>query len=343
MADSTTNLDTIQQSQAQKEVTANAIFDAASPSTAFGRHASACSGLVWGYYGGTLQVSGTPTQIANGTLTLTDNTVNYITVNASGVVATTTSAPAGWPGPLAGSLTALYDVTTAGGFVSSYNDWRTAQGAGVAGPAGNTGATGHTGNTGNTGATGATGAGSTGATGATGQTANTGATGPTGAAGATGATGQTGATGTAGVAGTDGLDGAAGATGSTGSTGATGVGTGTTGPTGATGATGGTGATGAISSVNAQTGTTYTLQASDNGLVVTLNNASAITLTVPASLGANFSCMLVQLGAGQVTITPSSTTVNSFNALLKLTGQYAVASLYAYAADTFIASGNLSS
>jgi hypothetical protein len=34
-------------------------------------------------------------------------------------------------------------------------------------------------------------------------------------------------------------------------------------------------------SVNAQTGTTYTLQASDNGKVVTFDNAAAITLTVP--------------------------------------------------------------
>src|SRR5262245_37938289 len=56
---------------------------------------------------------------------------------------------------------------------------------------------------------------------------------------------------------------------------------------------------------NAQTGTTYTLAASDNGKIITLNNAAAITLTVPASSslvgsGSLFSCMLVQLGAGQV-------------------------------------------
>ena len=47
--------------------------------------------------------------------------------------------------------------------------------------------------------------------------------------------------------------------------------------------------------VNAQTGTTYTLTASDNGKVVTLDNASAITLTVPQTstetLAAHFQCV----------------------------------------------------
>ena len=74
---------------------------------------------------------------------------------------------------------------------------------------------------------------------------------------------------------------------------------------------------------------------------VTLNNAAAITLTVPSGLGANFACALTQLGAGQVTVTPSSTTVNSYNAALKLAGQYAQASLFAYAANTFVLSGNI--
>ncbi len=95
-------------------------------------------------------------------------------------------------------------------------------------------------------------------------------------------------------------------------------------------------------SVNAQTGTSYTLLASDNGKVVTLNNAGGITLTVPASLGAGFSCTLIQLGAGQVTVTPSSTTVNSYGSLTKLAGQHATASLFAYAANVFNLAGALS-
>jgi hypothetical protein len=54
------------------------------------------------------------------------------------------------------------------------------------------------------------------------------------------------------------------------------------------------------STPNAQTSTSYTVQLSDNGGVVTLSNASAVTVTVPATLPATFSCICVQYGAGQV-------------------------------------------
>src|ERR1017187_7741062 len=106
MANSTTNLYSILQSQSQKEVSANALFDAASPSTGFGRNASACVGLTWAYYGGTIQVSGTPTQIGMtpgviNTVTLTASTTNYIYLTAAGVVTITPSIPGSWPGPLA--------------------------------------------------------------------------------------------------------------------------------------------------------------------------------------------------------------------------------------------------
>jgi hypothetical protein len=95
------------------------------------------------------------------------------------------------------------------------------------------------------------------------------------------------------------------------------------------------------SGINAQTGTTYTLLTSDNGKVITLSNASAITVTVPAGLGQGFSCMLMQIGAGQVTLVASSTTINSFGSLLSLAGQHASATLFAYAADTLNLSGAL--
>ena len=47
MSSSTTLLDLIAQSQSSKEVTANALADAGSPATLFGRRASLCSGLNW--------------------------------------------------------------------------------------------------------------------------------------------------------------------------------------------------------------------------------------------------------------------------------------------------------
>jgi hypothetical protein len=94
-------------------------------------------------------------------------------------------------------------------------------------------------------------------------------------------------------------------------------------------------------SVNAQTGTSYTLQAADNGRVVTLSNASAITLTVPTGLGVGFNVMVVQLGAGQVTPTASGTTLLQRSGYTKTGGQYAVLTLVSYAADTLVMSGDM--
>ena len=93
--------------------------------------------------------------------------------------------------------------------------------------------------------------------------------------------------------------------------------------------------------INAQTGTTYTLVAADNGKVVTLSNGSAITLTVPSGLGVGFSCTLIQIGAGQVTVAGSGITLNSYTSLVKIAGQHAAATVYAYVADVFNLSGNL--
>lgn len=96
-------------------------------------------------------------------------------------------------------------------------------------------------------------------------------------------------------------------------------------------------------SINAQTGTTYTLLSSDAGKVITLDNASAITLTVPTGLGANFNCTLVQLGAGQVTISGSGTTVSNRSSHTKIAGQYGAATLLSYADTTWILAGDTTS
>jgi hypothetical protein len=93
--------------------------------------------------------------------------------------------------------------------------------------------------------------------------------------------------------------------------------------------------------LNTQTGTSYTLQASDNAKVLTFNNASAIALTVPSGLGSGFNCLIVQIGAGNVTPTASGTTISQRQALTKTAGQYAIATLASYATDTFVLSGDL--
>ena len=93
-------------------------------------------------------------------------------------------------------------------------------------------------------------------------------------------------------------------------------------------------------SINDQTGTAYTLLASDNGKVVVLNNASAVTVTVPSGLGAGFNCSFVQKGAGQVSFSESSTNIYNRQSHTKINAQYGVASLLAYAADTFVLAGD---
>ena len=92
---------------------------------------------------------------------------------------------------------------------------------------------------------------------------------------------------------------------------------------------------------NAQTGTTYTIQAIDNGKVITASNASAITITIPDTLAAEFSCTVIQIGAGQVTFAGSgSMTLRNRQTHTKTAGQYAAASLYVYATNNVLLGGD---
>lgn len=96
---------------------------------------------------------------------------------------------------------------------------------------------------------------------------------------------------------------------------------------------------------NAQTATTYTLQASDRDKIVELNNSSAITVTIGAAadalpVGSNIT--ILQTGAGQVTVVGSGVTVNS-NPGLKLSGQWAAATLIKRASGVWVMLGNTAS
>lgn len=100
--------------------------------------------------------------------------------------------------------------------------------------------------------------------------------------------------------------------------------------------------------LNAQTGTTYTLVLADAHKLVTLSNASAITLTVPPNSSVAFEIgdqvNLLQLGAGQVTVTAGSgVTLRSEGSKVKLSGQYALATLVKIGADEWVLVGNLTS
>lgn len=136
MANSTTNVDTISSSQAQKEVTANAVFDAASMALTYGRRASTTTALSWGYYGGNVTLAdGSMSQIANGTVALTGSATNYVVASkATGAVSVST-ATTNWNNRKA--YWRLYSIVTGVSSVSSYTDSREpAQYSGAATPVG---------------------------------------------------------------------------------------------------------------------------------------------------------------------------------------------------------------
>jgi hypothetical protein len=161
------------------------------------------------------------------------------------------------------------------------------------------------------------------------------AAGAAGAQGTTGAQGLEGAQGIQGTVGAQGVDGQQGITGTQGLTGAQGL-QGTIGNAG-----------GGIAGFNAQTGTSYTLVIGDLNDLVTLNNASAITLTVPPSVfAANDVINIQQIGTGQVTFAQGAgVTITSTGATAnapKLRARYSASSVICTASDTFTIIGDLS-
>jgi len=90
-----------------------------------------------------------------------------------------------------------------------------------------------------------------------------------------------------------------------------------------------------------ESGTTRTLSATDNGKVIYCTSGSAVTINCAADLGAGFSVTIIQGGAGKVTVAPNSQTLVSYSSLFSTMGQYAVISLIAPVANTFVAAGNL--
>ena len=87
----------------------------------------------------------------------------------------------------------------------------------------------------------------------------------------------------------------------------------------------------------------HTLAAADNGRVITMNVATANTLTVPSGLAEGFNCTVIQIGAGQTTITTSAgVTLNSYQSALKISGQHGSASIISYVSNVYNVAGSLS-
>jgi hypothetical protein len=75
--------------------------------------------------------------------------------------------------------------------------------------------------------------------------------------------------------------------------------------------------------VNNQVGTSYAIQASDNGKLITFKNAAAVAVSLPsaATMPSGFNFAVSNLGAGTVTITPATSTIDGNATLVVSTGQ----------------------
>lgn len=228
---------------------------------------------------------------------------------------------------------------------------------GLQGIQGNLGTQGTQGTNGTQGTQGTQGnTGSQGVQGPTGQQGNTGSTGLQGSVGSTGSQGIQGVQGHLGNQGTQGIIGSTGAQGINGNNGTNGA-QGTAGLQGIQGLQGTQGIQGIQGpvtyayAINAQIGTSYTPVLSDQSSMITLNNASAISVTIPTNASVAYpigtQLNFLQYGAGQVTISAvnSSTTLivsqGSTSNSPKLRTTYSAATAIQIATDVWWIAGDI--
>ena len=228
---------------------------------------------------------------------------------------------------------AYRDTTLLGAYVWNGSAWELMVKDGPQGPTGLQGIQGPSGSQGPQGIQGASGS--------QGIQGITGATGPQGPSGSQGPQGIQGPSGSQGIQGPSGSQGIQGPSGSQGSTGPQG-------PSGSQGPQGIQGTTGTMSPriINAQIGTSYTLQLSDAGGLITMNNASASIVTVPASSSVPFALGteldVLQLGTGKVTFgSGSGVTINSQSGNKSIGAQYVGVTLVQLATNSWVLLGNL--
>lgn len=98
---------------------------------------------------------------------------------------------------------------------------------------------------------------------------------------------------------------------------------------------------------NPQSGTNYTLAASDNTKIITMSNAAANTITIPlnsaVAIPIGFSCEAVMFGAGQTTWVKgdSSITVRVAGGKTKFTTQYSPVSFFKRGTNDWLIVGDL--
>ena len=118
MADSAFPPTLIGVQQGDKEITANGLFDAASPSMFGGRRQEACIGLRWGYYGG--RIAGL--QIPDSFVDLAAGFVNYLVCNRTTGAITASVLGYNWCDPA--NYARLYRIDCGSLTPNSYEDHR---------------------------------------------------------------------------------------------------------------------------------------------------------------------------------------------------------------------------
>jgi len=96
------------------------------------------------------------------------------------------------------------------------------------------------------------------------------------------------------------------------------------------------------------TASTYTVQDSDNGQVLRVNNSSGCTITILSGListnSTGFNCSFIQVGTGQITFANDGTSViNNRQSHTKTNAQWAAASTVSVANNVFVLAGDTAS
>jgi len=103
---------------ASPEIQISENFETLEHQSVYGKRQPVTTGLTWGYYGG--RWGGF--SVADGTLTLTNTTTNYLVVERSSGTISTSTASTNWDNTA--SYARAYKLTTAGGVVTAEEDHR---------------------------------------------------------------------------------------------------------------------------------------------------------------------------------------------------------------------------
>ena len=98
---------------------------------------------------------------------------------------------------------------------------------------------------------------------------------------------------------------------------------------------------GFAANINTQSGTNYTMDATDNGKVIQTTSSNAVTINIPTGLPNGFNCTVVQMGTGQITFSGTATRINR-TGFTKSASQYSVMSVLHLGSNNVLVTGEMS-